>query len=159
MDNENVAVPSPSRATSAKATKAGRRETFTPRPLKMRSRVSNGLKGAVLPNTDARSAASRRVYDICAAIVGDLGGVDRLSETKLSLIRRFASLATLAEAHEAKLANGEEVDVAELAHLSSTLCRLATRIGLKRIARDVTPLADIMSLSLNKADEREEEDA
>jgi hypothetical protein len=127
----------------------------------MRSRVSNGTKGAMLPKIDGRSATARRIYDIASAIATDLGGADRLSETRLSLVRRFASLAALAEQHEANIANGEEVDVAELAHLSSTLCRLATRIGLKRIARDVTPLADIMSLSLSNAkrEEEEEEDA
>jgi hypothetical protein len=139
MSAEIEAIPSASRTAPVKATKVGRRETFTPRPLKMRAKVSNVTKGAMWNNVDARSAVSRRVYDICAAIVGDLGGADRLSETKLSLVRRFASLAVLAEAQEAKLANGEEVNVMELAHLSSALVRLATRIGLKRVPREVIP--------------------
>jgi hypothetical protein len=40
---------------------------------------------------------------------------------------------------EARLANGEEVDIAEHALLSSTLVRLAQRIGINRVAKDQTP--------------------
>jgi hypothetical protein len=132
-------------AHRATATAAPRppRKLLPPRSLTNRSRVSNGRE--ILPGIDGRSAAARRVYDICSAIAADLGGADRLSETRLSLVRRFASLATLAEEQEARLAEGKEVDVATLAGLSSTLCRLASRIGLKRVAKDITPtLAEIL---------------
>ena len=135
----------PANGPAATPAKAGRRPPLAPRPPTTRSRVSNG--GCFLPGgVDGRSATARRMYDIASAIATDLGGADRLSETQVSLIRRFASLAALAEAQEARLAAGEEVvDVAALAQLSSTLCRLASRIGLKRVARDVTPtLADIL---------------
>jgi hypothetical protein len=37
---------------------------------------------------------------------------------------------------------GEPVDVATFAQLTSTMCRLASRIGIERIARDVTPTLD-----------------
>ena len=57
----------------------------------------------------------------------------------MQLIRRFASGAVLAEALEARLARGEEVDIAEHALLSSTLVRLAQRIGINRVAKNVTP--------------------
>jgi hypothetical protein len=119
------------------------RPLLTPRNPMHRSRVSNGRE--VLPNIDGRSVAARRIYDIASAIATDLGGADRLSETRLSLVRRFASLAVLAEEQESRLANGEQVDVAALAHISSTLVRLASRIGLKRVAKDITPtLAEIL---------------
>jgi hypothetical protein len=45
----------------------------------------------------------------------------------------------LAEQVEAKLANGEQVDIQQHATLSSTLVRLAQRIGIDRAALDVTP--------------------
>jgi len=45
----------------------------------------------------------------------------------------------LAEELEARLARGEPVDIAEHALLSSTLVRLAQRIGLERRARNITP--------------------
>jgi hypothetical protein len=132
-----MANGSPAATPAKPAAKGGRWPLLAPRNPMHRSRVSNGRE--VLPNIDGRSVAARRIYDITSAIVTDLGGADGLSETRLSLVRRFASLATLAEEQEAKLARGEDVDVASLAHLSSTLCRLAQRIGLKRVARDVTP--------------------
>ena len=57
----------------------------------------------------------------------------------MQLIRRFASGAVLAEELEARLARGEPVNIAEHALLSSTLVRLAHRIGLERRAKNVTP--------------------
>jgi hypothetical protein len=55
------------------------------------------------------------------------------------LIRRFAAASVLAEQLESRLANGEQIDIQEHATLSSTLVRLAQRIGIDRVARDVTP--------------------
>ncbi len=101
------------------------------------SRVTNGKE--TLPGADGRSTVARRYHDICAAIASDQGGADRMSEARLQLVRRFAAAAVLAEQMEARLAMGEEIDIGQHAHLSSTLCRLAQRIGLKRVARDITP--------------------
>ena len=57
----------------------------------------------------------------------------------MQLIRRFASGSVLAEELEARLVRGEPVDIAEHALLSSTLVRLAQRIGLERRAKPVLP--------------------
>jgi len=43
------------------------------------------------------------------------------------------------EALETRLANGEAIDVAEYAQLTSTLIRGVSRLGIERQARDVTP--------------------
>ncbi len=102
-----------------------------------RTRVTNGKE--TLPGVDGRTTVARRYHDICAAIASDQGGADRLSEARLQLLRRFAAAAVIAEQMEARLANGEEIDIGQHAHLSSTLCRLAQRIGLKRVAKDITP--------------------
>jgi N6-adenosine-specific RNA methylase IME4 len=64
------------------------------------------------------------------------------SEVRMQLIRRFASGAVLAEELEARLARGEAVDIADHALLSSTLVRLAQRIGINRAAKDLTPSLD-----------------
>ena len=74
-----------------------------------------------------------------AAIAADQGGVDRMSEARVQLIRRFSAAAVLAEQMEAKMANGEEIDVQRHAHLCSTLVRIASRIGLGRHLRNITP--------------------
>jgi len=108
-----------------------------PRKSTARSRVSNGAD--VLPDVDGRSLIARRYRDISSAIIVDQGGADQCSESRLQLIRRFAAAAVLAEQLESRLANGEQIDIAQHATLSSTLVRLASRIGIDRMPRDVTP--------------------
>jgi hypothetical protein len=122
------------------------RPKLSPRSVTNRSRISNGKE--ILPGIDQRLAIARRYRDLVAQIVIDQGGVDRCSETRMQLIRRFASGAVLAEELEARLARGENVDISEYALLSSTLVRLANRIGIERVARDISPtLSDILRRS------------
>jgi len=102
-----------------------------------RSRVSNGAD--ILPGVDGRSGLARRYRDIASAIAADQGGADRLSEARLQLVRRFAAAACLAEGMEAKLALGEEIDIAQHALLCSSLVRLGQRIGIDRRLRNITP--------------------
>src|SRR5664279_3983051 len=102
-----------------------------------RSRVSNGKD--ILPGVDGRSQISRRYRDISFAIFQDAGGIEQCSEARQQLIRRFAACSVIAEQMEAELANGKPINIAEHSQLSSTLTRLATRIGIDRMARDVTP--------------------
>jgi hypothetical protein len=122
------------------------RPKLSPRSVTNRSRISNGQE--ILPGVDQRLAIARRYRDLVAQIAIDQGGPDRCSETRMQLIRRFASGAVLAEALEARLARGENVDISEYALLSSTLVRLANRIGIERVARDISPtLSDILRRS------------
>jgi hypothetical protein len=102
-----------------------------------RSRITNG--GDILPGIDGRSVIARRYRDIVSAILVDQGGEQHCSESRLQLIRRFAAAAVLAEQMEARLANGEQIDIAEHAQLASTLVRIANRIGIDRRAKNVTP--------------------
>jgi hypothetical protein len=102
-----------------------------------RSRLSNGRD--LLPNVDGRSLIARRYRDIMSAIASDQGGADRLSEARLQLIRRFAAAACLAEQLEARLARGEQIDIQEHSLLVSTMVRVAQRIGVDRVPRDVAP--------------------
>jgi hypothetical protein len=133
----------PTAAPTQPAAKPRRRALLAVRPPTMRARATNG--GHFLKGIDGRTTQARRIYDITAAVASDLGGADRLSETKIALIRRFAALAVLAEEQEVKIARGEPIDVSAFAHISSTLVRLATRIGVKRVPRDITPtLADYL---------------
>lgn len=113
-----------------------------PRPSQLgdkrrgRSKVSNGTQ--FLANVDGRSTVYRRFRDIAAALLADQSGADHCSEARKQLIRRFAACSVLAEALETKLANGEQINIAEHATLSSTLVRLATRIGIDRKLKDIT---------------------
>ena len=107
------------------------------RKAQARSRLSNGRD--LLPNVDGRSLIARRYRDIMNALASDQGGADRLSETRLQLIRRFAAAACLAEQLEAKLARGEQIDIQEHSLIVSTMVRVAQRIGVDRVPRDVAP--------------------
>ena len=102
-----------------------------------RSRVTNHRD--LLPDVDGRSLIARRYRDIMAAVIVDQGGLDLLSEARLQLVRRFAACAVLCELQEAAMANGESIDIAEYSTLTSTLVRVAQRIGINRTARDITP--------------------
>jgi len=42
---------------------------------------------------------------------------------------------------ESRVANGEQIDIAEHALLASTLVRIARQIGVNRIAKDITGLS------------------
>ena len=116
-----------------------------------RSRVTNGAD--ILPGVDGRSLIARRYRDIIAAITIDQNGAGGLSEARQQLIRRFAAASVLAEEMEARLANGEQIDISEHATLSSTLVRLASRIGIDRIARNITPTVSDYIEHVNAQDE------
>jgi hypothetical protein len=121
------------------------RKPVGPRSANNRSRVSNGRD--VLPGIDGRSIIARRYRDIVSALAVDQGqgSTLQLSEARLQLIRRFAAAAVLAEQMESRLANGEQIDIAEHALLCSTLVRVGQRIGIDRIPRDISPsLTDLL---------------
>jgi len=111
-----------------------------------RSRVTNGKW--VLPGVkDLRSPQARRFRDISAQIIIDQGGLERLSEARLQLIRRFAACAVMAEGMEGKLVNGEACDISDHSQLCSSLVRIAHRIGIERRMRNITPhLADYIDV-------------
>jgi hypothetical protein len=100
-----------------------------------KSRIANGVD--VLPDIDGRSSTARRYKDVCGAVLRDLGGIDACSQTTIEIARRFAAIAVLAEGLEAKIVRGESVNSAEFCLLASTLVRLATKVGLRRIPRSV----------------------
>ena len=108
-----------------------------------RSAVTNHKD--LLPGLDGRSASARRFRDLVNAFVADMGGLDRCSEIKLGLVRRLAATTVQAEMLEARMVNGEAIDIATLCTLASTVVRLSQRLGLERKARDVTPsLGDVI---------------
>lgn len=130
-----------------------------PRTRKPRgkSRVSNNV--ALLPDIDGRTMLGRRYRDLVENLISDQGGASQLSEARLQLVRRFAACATLAENMEAAIVRGEPVSLAEHASLCSNLVRLGQRIGLDRIAKDVTPslIERLRAKYANKPDEAEEQ--
>jgi hypothetical protein len=126
--------PQPSTSNGTRRIKAPRARA-SDRKAYGKLRVTNGRD--FLPDVDGRSLIARRYRDIVSAIVTDQGGADQITEARLQLVRRFSAAALLAELLEAKLANGEEIDIAEHALLSSTMVRVAQRIGINRVPKPV----------------------
>jgi hypothetical protein len=108
-----------------------------------RSRISNGKD--ILEGIDQRSAAARRFRDVLTNIYGDLGGLELLSEGQCQLARRCATISIACERMEARAVSGQDIDLEVYGTLTDRLGRAFSRLGLKRVARDVTPrLSDII---------------
>jgi hypothetical protein len=96
-------------------------------------------------NLDRRTSASKQFDAIAKNIATDLGGEDRLSTVQKHLVECFAGCAIAVSDINARLLSGGEVDLLELAQMTSTLVRVATRIGVKRIPREIGPsLSDLI---------------
>ena len=106
---------------------------------RQRSRVTNGTALFVVDDADGRGPEARRFRDILSAVASDLGGRGDLSEVQRQLGRRFAALALSLELQEAALVSGQNVDLDLFGRLSGQLNRLANTLGLRRVAKDVTP--------------------
>jgi hypothetical protein len=110
-----------------------------------RTPIANGRK---LIMADARSLWAKRYQEICAAHCADLGGFENLSQAELAILKRAATIEVELEAQETRLANGEckGFDLATFAQVSNGLRRLLETVGIRRVARDVTPnLADLVA--------------
>lgn len=106
-----------------------------------RSRVTNG--SAILPGVDGRSTWVRRLRDVCAAHVADLGGPDMISEAERSIIRRVGTMTVELERLEAKFAQAGEATAKDLdlyQRTAGNLRRLLEAIGIGRRQKDITDL-------------------
>jgi hypothetical protein len=108
-------------------------ETRVPR---LRSAVTNGKRLHV--DVAGDNKWSRRFRDILDQIIADLSGPHGLSESQRQLARRCATLAIQCERLEGSAAAGNEIDISEYSLLTSTLVRVVSRLGIKRVPRDVT---------------------
>jgi ATP-dependent helicase YprA (DUF1998 family) len=118
------------------------------RSAAQRSRVGNGAK--LLPATDGRSVTARRFKDLVEDISADLGGKALLSEGEKQLVRRSAMLSAECERQEALAARGEsEFNIELYVVMTNALRRVLETVGLRRVARDVTP--DLRSYLAGKA--------
>jgi hypothetical protein len=115
-------------------------------PARARSRVSNGKALFADATVDGRGAWARRLRDLLVLHISDLGGEDMVTAAERSIIRRVATITVELELLEKKFAlSGDGADAADLdlyVRSAGGLRRLFEAIGLKRIARDVTPTLD-----------------
>ena len=88
---------------------------------------------------DGRTKARKQFDAISKGITSDLGGEDQLSTVQRHLVEAFAGVAVHMHDLNARLLLGEQIDIIEHSQAISTMVRIASRIGIHRVARDVTP--------------------
>jgi hypothetical protein len=119
-----------------------------------RARLTNHRD--LLPGLDGRSPGARRFRDLVNAFSADQGGVENCSEVKLGLVRRLAAASVLAEMLEVKAIAGELTEVSEFCNLASTTVRLSQRLGINRVAKNVTPTVQEYVRSITSETTRED---
>jgi hypothetical protein len=106
---------------------------------RQRSAITNG---AIMPGM-GRSSWARRLRDLVALHVADLGGDANVSEAERAIIRRAAVIITELERMEKDFAASEGAPgIPELEmyqRMANTMRRLLEAVGLQRRPRDVTP--------------------
>ncbi|MER8654410.1 hypothetical protein [Mesorhizobium sp. M0847] len=132
--------------SNVRPTQAGKKRAFSladRKPVvgaksRQRSRVGNGTD--LLPDIDGRSAIARRIRELLAEFVKDMGGDP--SSPKLVIAKRAAVLSAWCESAESKMAKADEafeaLDIASYTTAINSLRRLLTDIGLERKAKDIT---------------------
>jgi hypothetical protein len=93
---------------------------------------------------DNRTYAARKAFDIMGALLSDLGGLENTSAAEQQLVQRASVLAARIEDAECRWLEGADINVNE--HLAAVNCqrRVLEVLGLKRRARDVTSLGEIL---------------
>lgn len=110
------------------------------RSARTQSIVTNGKRLHVVATGNTPWA--RRFRDVYDQICADLGTEDELSEAQKQIVRRCSLIAIACEKVECEAALGKVLDVATLdsyGRNASRLGRELQRLGLKRVARDITP--------------------
>lgn len=118
------------------------KKAYALRKPKARSRIGNG--SAIMAGVDGRSRRARLVHDVFTELVSDQGGPERMSQARKDLTMGFAvSAALVREAGEA-FCKQEPIDFDQFNQMLSNMVRVGARIGINRVAKDVTPLREYM---------------
>ena len=110
-------------------------------------RPSRATKQQVLTreNLDHRTRALKAFDAIARSIATDLGGEDRLSTVQRHLVEAFAGVAINVSHLNAQILIGEKVDICAHSQAVSTMVRVASRIGLGRVAKELPSLAEYLA--------------
>ena len=110
---------------------------------------------------DGRTAVAK-VYDqLVAQIHADLGGRDRLSAIELSLVEAFAGASVTLDHLNTRLLAGAELTqalVGMAAVASSTMVRVAMRLGIERRAKIVPSLDEFLAMRARARGEKPKEE-
>ena len=123
---------------AAESTEVG--DAIKGRPLKLRSRVTNGSK--MIAGVDGRSADARRYRDLAMSFADDLGGAAVLTEAQRALVFQAASLVVQCEALNGAMIRGELVDVEQMTRVANALGRTLNRLGIRKRAPTKPSVSD-----------------
>jgi hypothetical protein len=107
---------------------------------KARSKITNGKQ--LIAGIDGRSTWVRRLRDLIALHVNDLGGIEAVSAAERSIVQRAATLTVELERMESAFAAAGEASAQDIdlyQRTANSLRRLLESLGLQRRAKDVTP--------------------
>jgi len=102
------------------------------------SQVTRG-KRVFVQAGDGRSAWTRRWKDLVASHASDLGG-EGLSEAQISLCRRAAATEIALEQIEARMSEGQQIDLDQYGRVTAKLCRMLELLGIRRVTKPFDPL-------------------
>jgi hypothetical protein len=149
----------------AKRSRLGRKQVDLTQ-AKVRAALSNG-SALLLRDADGRLAWCRRLRDLVADHVSDLGGTENLSTAELVLVKRASMLTLQLEMLECRF--GDQDGMATSAQLNdyqrclNTVRRTLEALGLQRRAKLVGPtLGEILREGIRRdrgAQDAEMEDA
>jgi hypothetical protein len=121
-----------------------------PRSLHFQSRVTKGKE--LLPGVDGRTRWARRLHDLVANHVQDLGGPKHVTQSQFALIRAAATTTIILEKWELQFATEQTVNIADLLGYQTTLNslrRVLETLGLGRVnpPPDTAPVLDMSKLT------------
>lgn len=121
-----------------------------PRSRHFQSRVTKGKE--LLPGVDGRTRWARRLHDLVANHVQDLGGPKHVTQSQFALIRAAATTTIILEKWELQFATEQNVNIADLLGYQTTLNslrRVLETLGLNRVAPppDTAPVLDMSKLT------------
>jgi hypothetical protein len=130
-----------------------------PRSRHFQSRVTKGKE--LLPGVDGRTRWARRLHDLCANHVMDLGGPNHVTQSQFALIRSAATQTIILEKWELRFAQedaaGGTIDLGNILAYQTvvnSLRRVLETLGLNR----VDPPPDARSpLDMSKLTEAEKQ--
>ncbi len=89
---------------------------------------------------DKRTNAAKLFTKLVDNITADLGGAGELSTIELALIEAFVGATVQCEHFNAQIALGKSVNFDMHSQCIGAMCRVASRLGLSRRSRDVSPV-------------------
>ena len=101
-----------------------------------------GNGSVLLEGADGRSPWVRRLKELLADLISDLGGDSNVSTAERAILRRACVMIVECERLELQFANAGEASAADLdcyGRISGNMRRLLEAVGLQRRSRDVTP--------------------